>query len=152
MSDMGLAGDLGLEDMIDDLEQDIEQTVLDMAETMYVYQTNPIFGAVPIDTGRYRNSWNASINEPDEEHPDINDDGPFPQPEFDLTMDDFELGDTIVLNNSLPYAVPLNEGHVSQVKSRFFEANFEAAFGAVGRTGIGREGISDIGDFRNTGL
>jgi len=144
---MGLAGSLQLEDMIDDLEQDIEQTVLDMAETMFVYQTNPVFGAVPIESGRYRHSWNASINEADESHPPVDEPGPFPQPEFGLTTDDFELGDTIVLNNSIPYAVPLNEGHVSQVKDRFFEANFEAAFGVVGQTGLGRtasRGISTI--------
>lgn len=130
MADIELTGSLDLDEIVDEIEDEAKGVVRDTAAILFTYQTDRLFGAVPIDSGRFRHSWNVSVNEKDEEHPDVNEEGPFPAPEFDLG--EFELGDTIIINNSIPYAIPLNEkGHVQQVQDRFFEANFEAALGLI---------------------
>jgi hypothetical protein len=65
----------------------------------------------PVDTGRYRASWTLQVTTPDEsvapegQHPGIPDHG---------TLNDFEIGKPIFLNNSLPYASALEDGHSGQ--------------------------------------
>lgn len=132
-----VSGDLGLEEFMDDVEEELNNEILKIAEVFYKYQADDDIGTVPVDTGRFRASWNVSFDAPDTSHEDVNDNGPFSKPKFDLDGNVFESVDNkIVINNSIPYGAKLNgvdgeDGTVQQVPDRFFETNFQDALQRV---------------------
>lgn len=131
MADASIEGDLEAElgSFMDEMEESVEGKIKGIAKLFFTYQSDDKVGSVPVDTGRFRNSWNASVNEPDTSHPDISNQhsaNQFPVPDFNL-QGDFEIGDTIHITNGVPYAQKLNQGFVQQVPDHFFETNFESA-------------------------
>lgn len=128
MADASVDGDLEsqLGSFMDEMEDSVEGKIKGIAKLFFTYQSDDTVGVVPVDTGRYKHSWRASVNEPDTSHEDINDNGPFPTPNFTL-QGNFEIGDSIHITNSVPYAKGLNQGRVQQVPDHFFETNFESA-------------------------
>lgn len=77
----------------------------------------------PVDTGRFRRSWNASWDEPDKSVEDPREDGTYDR----LTAEEMDPGPRpenvtdLYVSNYLPYGPPLNDGHSDQAPSGFFE-------------------------------
>lgn len=125
-----ISGDLEseLDEFMEEMKDGVEGKIKGIAKLFYKYQSDDKVGSVPVDTGRYRNSWNASVNTKDTSHPPVSNQhsaNQFPVPDFEL-QGDFELGDTIHLTNAVPYARKLNQDLVRQVPKHFFETNFES--------------------------
>lgn len=128
-----VSGNLDLSGLMDDMKEELNDTIMKMAKVLYKFQADDSVGSVPVDTGRFRASWNVTFDKADTSHEPVNDNGPFSKPEFDLSGNIFETGEQrIVINNSIPYGPKLNgvgneDGTVQQVQDHFFERNFEGA-------------------------
>lgn len=77
----------------------------------------------PVDTGRFRRSWNASWDEPDTTVEDPREEGTYDR----LTAEEMDPGprpmgaNNLYVSNYLPYGPPLNDGHSDQAPAGFFE-------------------------------
>lgn len=72
----------------------------------------------PVDKGRARSNWFASINTPSTEQTDST----TPQTDSNVSIyDQFTLGRKIFITNNLPYIVPLNNGTSQQAPAAFVD-------------------------------
>jgi len=85
--------------------------------------------ATPVDTGRARGAWLASINSIRERFDAATDRaGATTIAEAQQVIDQWKLGDgTIFISNSVPYIVPLDEGHSKQAPGGMSAAGLAAA-------------------------
>jgi hypothetical protein len=84
--------------------------------------------ATPIDTGRASASWNASLNGPNTrvQPPEYYNPGA-PWNDGEVNLDQFVIGDSIHISNSLPYVKILNCGFSKQQRTMWIERTFAEA-------------------------
>lgn len=87
--------------------------------------------ATPIDTGRAAASWTASLNGPDTriQPPEFAAGGrqqALEEARRNVNLDQFIIGDTLHISNSIPYMVFLNAGSSRQAPRNFIELTFQA--------------------------
>ena len=102
----------------------VKQTAIAVDQTVVL--------ATPVDTGRARANWQASIGAPETDKLDIED--PSGQETIDKNNDVInsrERGQDIYLSNNLDYIGPLNEGHSAQAPAGFVEEAIQVGVAAV---------------------
>ena len=80
--------------------------------------TNSVIDMSPVDTGRFKNNWNlsiGSINTSTTESTDLSGAGAMRRASASLAS--FQVGDSIYISNSLPYAQRLEDGYSTQAPS-----------------------------------
>jgi hypothetical protein len=77
----------------------------------------------PVDTGRFRRSWNIAWGSPDESTESPREEGTFPPlSESEMDPGPRPAGERdLYVSNYLVYGPPLNNGHSDQAPSGFFE-------------------------------
>lgn len=94
--------------VIGTLEKKIKTTVL-AVDAALVMNT-------PVDTGRARSNWIASLNAPSVAMVE-----PGQKPDTGAAVSSFKVTDTAYIANNLPYIRRLNEGHSKQRPAGFVE-------------------------------
>lgn len=101
--------------------------------------------ATPVDTGRARMGWNATINEPSNEVPAPAPAGhkgqsqggsefyPMPKIKSSFLRGVIKVTDTLYITNRVPYIGKLNAGSSSQAPARFVERAAERVQAAVAK-------------------
>ncbi len=78
--------------------------------------------------GRFRANWQVSLNAPNGTQLDtIDKSGSIAIGQGRGVIRGFDLGEKIIVQNNLPYAVPLNDGHSRQAPAGFVEKSFTVA-------------------------
>lgn len=76
---------------------------------------NSVITMSPVDTGRFRNNWNFSINTPDlSTTEEVDPSGAKATARLVDGAIEFQAGQTAYITNNLPYAIPLEYGHSDQ--------------------------------------
>lgn len=101
--------------------------------------------ATPVDTGRARMGWNATINEPSNEVPAPAPAGhkgkskggseyyPMPKIKASLIQGVVKITDKIFITNRVPYIEELNDGSSKQAPARFVERAAKRVQAAVSK-------------------
>lgn len=101
--------------------------------------------ATPVDTGRARMGWNATINEPSNEVPAPAPEGhkgkskggseyyPMPKITASLVQGVVKISDKIFITNRVPYIGKLNAGSSEQAPARFVERAAERVQAVVSK-------------------
>ena len=80
--------------------------------------TSKIIKRSPVDTGRFRNNWNASFGAPDGTMSTSTDpSGTKAQSNAAKLLMNFDMGKTFYLTNNLPYSLRLEYGYSKQSPS-----------------------------------
>lgn len=95
-----------MKDLQNKVMSDIEKTIRGSSITIF----NEVIINSPIDTGRFRGNWNASISNPD--YSVKGDSKSYPIPK--VNIGEFRIQDTLYLTNNLPYAARLAHGWSQQ--------------------------------------
>jgi len=103
---------VGADALIDTLRERNDQLVRGLA----LEATKGVVLMTPVDEGRARGNWNVATGSPDktesEERKD-KDGGPTIGRALTIVRE-IQVGDTIFITNSVPYILPLEDGHSSQ--------------------------------------
>lgn len=106
--------------VIGTLEKKIRTTVL-AVDAALVMNT-------PVDTGRARSNWIASLNAPSVAMVE-----PGQKPDTGAAVASFKVTDTAYIANNLPYIRRLNEGHSQQAPAGFVEMAVQSGVNAANK-------------------
>lgn len=96
----------------------VEEVISEIAKEL----RTAIAMATPVDTGRAAASWNLNLFEPDEStQPEEYFDPSNSQQGGNVNIDGFQVGDDLVISNSLDYIADLNDGSSVQAPAGFVE-------------------------------
>lgn len=116
---------------IKEFAEKTERNVNDVKQTVAIDLFGSIIKGSPVDTGRFRGNWNASIGSPDlsvSESADVS--GQSSTSEMTKTITTSTVNDSLFMSNNLPYAERLEYGWSKQAPSgmvRINIARFQAA-------------------------
>lgn len=116
---------------IKEFAEKTERNVNDVKQTVAIDLFGSIIKSSPVDTGRFRGNWNASIGSPDlsvSESADVS--GQSSTSEMTKTITTSTVNDSLFMSNNLPYAERLEYGWSKQAPSgmvRINIARFQAA-------------------------
>jgi hypothetical protein len=116
---------------IKEFAEKTERNVNDVKQTVAIDLFGSIIKSSPVDTGRFRGNWNASINSPDlSASSSIDPSGQGSTSKMAQTIETSTVDDTLYISNNLPYAQRLEYGWSKQAPSGMVRVNiarFQAA-------------------------
>lgn len=98
---------------IKDAHKELEKKLNDIGRAVFIEVSNTVIADSPVDTGRFRGNWQASINYPITNTLDLESSKNRIE-DVNAKVGTMNLRDVGYLTNNLPYAEPLEYGHSQQ--------------------------------------